>query len=310
MMNKYYLAFDQIEELDIELTNVCNLKCPLCLSQNSEFKNIFNPHNIDLNLIISRIEKFKNIDNILLCGDASEPTLYPQIIELLEYLKSRKNIHVELFTNGNTHDEKWWNKLNTHFNENSFICFTIAGIYKYSNAIYRIGSDLNKILNNIKAFNSGNKFKNTHLQYIRFEYNKHEKTEDVLNVLKQFPTYEIINTDPICERFKKKELENKGICCDKIFQLKYEQKLKQIKKNKPINIFCHNYNKRLIKMDPFGNIYPCILWRLYSNKQQFEYDGYLDYSSIFNNKHVYCYECDVELIKFLKENKRDQIFMC
>jgi hypothetical protein len=79
-------------------------------------------------------------------------------------------------------------------------------------------------------------------------------------------------------------------------------------KSKHLNIndrYCSNYNKRLIKMDNFCNVYPCILYRLYKKDYKFEHNEVLNYSDIFNFVDDFCFECTTDIINFLRENNRD-----
>lgn len=43
----------------------------------------------------------------MLVGSMSEPTLYPEFIPLVAYLKKR-NIKIEICTNGDTRDDDFW----------------------------------------------------------------------------------------------------------------------------------------------------------------------------------------------------------
>jgi wyosine [tRNA(Phe)-imidazoG37] synthetase (radical SAM superfamily) len=90
---------------------------------------------------ITQLNEYKNVKNISLAGFASEPTLYPYIFELIKYLKSR-NIKIELYTNGNTHDKTWWRELGKILTKNDRTYFTICGSTQELHSKYRVGSNL------------------------------------------------------------------------------------------------------------------------------------------------------------------------
>ena len=58
---------DDIIRIELELTNTCNLKCPLCIRQTHDFeKNNKNFRNIDS--IIKQLDEFKNLKYITIAG--------------------------------------------------------------------------------------------------------------------------------------------------------------------------------------------------------------------------------------------------
>lgn len=303
---------DEITEIDIETSNICNLHCPLCFGQRRELSHAFSQKWIDFSKVKSILDEFCNLDTISICGDASEPTLHPQLIDFLDYMKNEKpNLFVELYTNGSTHSNEYWKHLGRHFTAKSSIIFTICGITQRTHSTYRVGSCLKDVISNALAFKDGSTYRNDYIKYIRFEYNRHESSQDIMKVLSMFSSYEIVDTDPIEERF---QFNDEYIACnkvhtDKIFQFKYARELNRAKQDTSRR-YCHNYTRRLLKMDNDCNLYPCIMFRLYNPRYKFIANGMLDYSAIINNKMPFCYECTHQMIRFLKSNNRTQAFMC
>ena len=115
--------------LDVELANVCNLKCPLCLSQlvpgfmGKNGKPVF----LDVGYLIDELEQMPQLEKLSIAGDASEPTLHPDLFRLLDYAKSRKDLFVELYTNASAHPKQYWTDLDSHFSGKSVVYFTICG---------------------------------------------------------------------------------------------------------------------------------------------------------------------------------------
>ena len=140
-----------IIRLELELTSTCNLQCPLCIrtiDQNSINTKIkYRP----LSEIINQLEEaqFNNLKYITIAGPISEPTLYPDLFELLKYLNKRK-LEISLFINGDTHDDLYYKKLGIIFRSGvGHIYFTICGSTQELHSKYRVGSSLEKVLNNL-----------------------------------------------------------------------------------------------------------------------------------------------------------------
>lgn len=312
MINKkFILNKTDIKIVDIELSNICNLKCPLCISQLKNFKFFIKklPKKfIDINKLLIKLSEYPNIEEINIGGNLSEPTLHPELIKFIDYFYY-KNIQINLFTNGTLHNINWWKKLSTHFNSNSKIIFTICGTTQAIHEKYRVGSKLNNILENALAFKNNNH--NDVMQYIKFEYNKNEDNNKIFNILKQFSNYKIIDTDPIYERFNiNKTLANNKICSDLLFSYKYRKLLKKIKETNIKNIQCYCYKNKFIRINNLCQVTPCICYYLFVNQSEFDKDNILDYTDILNGKFQSCIECDKQMLDFLTINNRDQFYMC
>ena len=81
----------------IEITNHCNLECPICIVQNR--------HNYDMSkeefgrILDGLVEKEGLLETINLSG--GEPTMHPQFLELLDMARAKKEIaRVSISTNG------------------------------------------------------------------------------------------------------------------------------------------------------------------------------------------------------------------
>lgn len=153
------LESENVLEIELELTGYCNLKCPLCANQYSFTDHIKGKNIRKIDDWIRQLDKFKNLKSVYLAGILSEPTLYPYLFGLIDYLHSRC-ITIELYSNGNTHNQKWWNDLNKHVNEEDKVFFTICGSTQDIHSRYRVNSNLQQIIDNVMAFKQDNKNKN------------------------------------------------------------------------------------------------------------------------------------------------------
>ncbi len=81
----------------IEITNHCNLECPICIVQN---RNNYNMTKEEFGRILDGlVEKEGTLETINLSG--GEPTLHPQFLEFLDMARAKKEIsRVSISTNG------------------------------------------------------------------------------------------------------------------------------------------------------------------------------------------------------------------
>lgn len=262
---------DDIIRVEIELTNTCNLKCPLCIRQTHDFeKNNKNFRNIDS--IIKQLDEFKNLKYLTIAGQTSEPTLYPQLFDLLVYLINIRKIEVSLYINGETHNDLYYKKLGILFrNSISNIYLTICGSNNELHSKYRIGSNLENILNRyniIKTF-SNNKCV---LTWLIFDYNY----DDYINNKKLFRNYnlEVFNTLPINEAYSLN-----------LSHFTLPKKLHSIynsldKSKQPLKCMSEINKFRII--DFKGEIFPCSMFKNFGTK--------------------FCYECETNNYNILHKN--------
>lgn len=160
---------ESIEWIDIELTSFCNIDCPGCFRQvkRKKVNDILDKDNLTLKQIKKWVTKknFPNCKLINFCGSIDEPTLHPELLEILDWFKG---IDVNISSNGSTKTTKFWSNLGER---KISVFFGIDGIDQESLQKYRIGSNFKKVLENARAFiKSGGK---ATWQFIAFEHNEH-----------------------------------------------------------------------------------------------------------------------------------------
>jgi len=129
--------------ISIEPTNLCDQKCPVCetgLGILNRPRGLMSLENFKR--IIDKI--YKHTNGILLYF-MGETFLNKDAYEMIKYAKS-KNIFVEACTNGNVVDGK--KLVDSGIDE---IQFQIGGTTQEIHQIYRVGGNLEKAINNIKA---------------------------------------------------------------------------------------------------------------------------------------------------------------
>ncbi|WP_084254084.1 radical SAM/SPASM domain-containing protein [Methylobacter marinus] len=159
----------------LEVTNVCNLKCPFCLtgkgiSGNREVRHMKFE---EAKKILDEVGPYLYFLQVYTWG---EPLLNKDLIKIIKYAK-QKNIYVMLSTNATamTHE---YNKSLLEAGID-YIMLAIDGGSENTYKQYRRGGDFNKVLANVNDLLSQCKHQATNTpfiewQYIVFRHNEHE----------------------------------------------------------------------------------------------------------------------------------------
>ena len=297
-MSSYKLPNDQIEEIEIELTGTCNLQCPLCARNNPEAQHLLVKNHRPIEEIIRQLDSYPNLKRICLAGIISEPTLYKDFKRLIQYIGIR-DLEVELYTNAGTHDKFWWSDLGEIFPPNIKIYFTVCGSTQELHSKYRKGSDLAKLLDNVKAFKDTYKYKNDYIQHIKFVYNEEDfKTEAMQNIIKLFNNSFLINSLPYNERFNLEDTEDFNMPENSLHYKNLKKvtlrRFKRLDIKRP-KVNCKAIETKFLSMDQFGNMTPCFLYRMYFDTRYTEVDA----KDIHNGRHLFCYECEKTCTKLM-----------
>jgi len=168
--------FNDINQLQIEITNRCQASCPMC--PRNIHAGIDNPSltindwsYTDFVAIITK-PVLEQIKLLMFCGDFGDPILNKDLIKMCQYVKdTQPNIRVEIYTNGSARSSSWWKDLATSLPIDHTVIFAIDGL-EDTHHIYRIGTNYNQILSNAKDFMSINGI--AEWCYIRFKHNEHQ----------------------------------------------------------------------------------------------------------------------------------------
>ena len=287
---------DDIREIELELTGICNINCPLCMC-NMECAShlVGKPNILPIDKWISILSKYKNTTDVFFAGNLSEPTLYPYLFDLIDYLHGR-GIAVELYTNGMTHCKDWWRELSLHMKQCDKCEFTICGSTQELHGKYRVGSKLDTILENAAAFREiGNH--NDWVQHIRFKYNQEDLALGNMDyIFRQFSHKALIDSNAYNERFN--IVDDVGLNIPDCIHDKYMSIMRYglSRMDQPCHLICKSLDTKFISFDQFGNESPCFLYRIYE-KTPFTHH---DYSRILNNRRHYCFECEKNTKRLLE----------
>ena len=158
-----------------EVTNVCNLKCPFCLTGKgiSGGRDVRHMGFEEAKAIIDEVGDYIYLMQLYTWG---EPLLNKDIYRIIEYAKS-KNIFVMISTNATMLNRKNAEKLiNSGID---YVMVAVDGGSKETYEKYRIGGKYDKVLDNIKGLVQAKTELNKDLpfiewQFIVFRHNEHE----------------------------------------------------------------------------------------------------------------------------------------
>jgi len=172
------LKFNEIyTELEIDITNYCNLQCPLCFRENmpSAMKNNSHMSFEDFKLTVSKFPSLKVISFGFLI---SEPSIHPQFLEFIKYCKKLgKSIVVS--TNGNVRNKAFWAEFASLLDETDRVFWPIDGSTQDMYAKYRVKGSLSKVLGNQQVSVSTNPRIEHITQFIQFKHNVEASLESI-----------------------------------------------------------------------------------------------------------------------------------
>ena len=171
---------DNVKEIHIEPTSLCNAQCPMCA------RNIYgeklNPYIKLKSLPVTwfhdniKPSQIKNLNKIFFCGNVGDPASAPELIEIIKYFKKHNDkITIGLNTNGGLKTTEWWTRLGHTLQGHLDYCvFSIDGL-EDTNHVYRRNVRWTKIMENVQSFIATGA--SAHWDMLVFEHNKHQVEE-------------------------------------------------------------------------------------------------------------------------------------
>ena len=171
---------DNVKEIHIEPTSLCNAECPMC-ARNINGKGL-NPYITLKSLPVKWFEEnitpeqIKQLNKIFFCGNVGDPASAPELIEIAKYFKKHNSdIVVGLNSNGGLKTKAWWKRLGEVLQgELDYCVFSIDGLDD-TNHLYRRNVKWDKVMENASAFISTGA--RAHWDMLVFEHNKHQVKE-------------------------------------------------------------------------------------------------------------------------------------
>jgi len=162
-----------VTDIQIEISNRCNLRCPLCPNGRSEIKR--QKMDISLSFFKEIINDIRIYDPRIQLWNYGEPLLHPRILDILKEIPMSFT-RCELSTNGHIMSEKIAEALvSSGVTE---VIFAIDGLTQETYEIYRRGGNLTRVLKNLNLLVSKrNKYNfdtKITVQFIAFKHNFRE----------------------------------------------------------------------------------------------------------------------------------------
>lgn len=97
--------------VDVELSSVCNLNCPMCYTITEQFKKSVNAGFMDYNLFTRIIHEIGGKVPALRLSLRGEPTLHERFIDCIKFAKSEGIKEVSFLTNGSKLSPEYFKKI-------------------------------------------------------------------------------------------------------------------------------------------------------------------------------------------------------
>lgn len=171
---------DNVKEIHIEPTSLCNANCPMCARTvyGEKLNPYINLKSLPLQWFKENLhpEKIKNLHKVFFCGNVGDPASAPDLLFIIDYFKKHNpDLVVGLNSNGGLKTTQWWKTLGRLLEGKLDYCvFSIDGL-EDTNHIYRRNVRWTKIIENASAFISTGA--SAHWDMLVFEHNKHQVDE-------------------------------------------------------------------------------------------------------------------------------------
>lgn len=97
--------------IDLELSSLCNLKCPMCYTITDSFKKKVKKGYMDFELLKKVIDEIAGKVYAIRLSYRGEPTLHPNFIDAIKYAKDKGIEEVSILTNGAKLDIEYFKKI-------------------------------------------------------------------------------------------------------------------------------------------------------------------------------------------------------
>jgi MoaA/NifB/PqqE/SkfB family radical SAM enzyme len=146
----------EVGRLQLECTNYCNAACPQCDRAYANKKYLNNSyHTLENYKQWLGNYKWDNLELIHFCGNVDEPTINPEIIDIVQWMHTLGNRikRIDISTNGGTRDASFWKKLGNISKEHGKlrVIWGIDGL-EDTNHIYRKNVSWNTLQSNFKTY--------------------------------------------------------------------------------------------------------------------------------------------------------------
>ena len=169
----------QIKAVHYDITDLCNAGCPQCARTNVNgcrpndwlFKKSCSLQDFQR---YSPPEFLQQLEYAFFCGNFGDPATCKDFIDILEYCwSSNPKLKLHMHSNCGIRDVGWWRQLaQTAQGHNFRVVASVDGASQATNALYRVGTDFNRIMANLTAYIAEGGRADWHM--VVFRHNEHE----------------------------------------------------------------------------------------------------------------------------------------
>jgi MoaA/NifB/PqqE/SkfB family radical SAM enzyme len=167
------ITIGQVREIHLELTTLCNARCPLCVRNANGY-----PHNFgypETSLSLEQVKQIFPVDFIRrlhlidFCGNFGDFVMAPDAVEIVEYFRSvNRTTRITINTNGSARDREFWTRIGQC---NVEVIFDLDGL-EDTHAMYRVDTNWQNIIRNAQTVMAAGS--RAIWKMIKFRHNLHQ----------------------------------------------------------------------------------------------------------------------------------------
>ena len=167
---------EDIRDVHLEITSKCQARCPMCPRRinGGPLNPLMSLDEISLDSFKSwfTTEFIQQLDSLFMCGNLGDPIIAQDCLEIFQYLRTTNpTIRLSMHTNGSARGGAWWKEL--AYNKVR-VTFGIDGL-EDTHALYRVGTDYDKIIDNAYDFIQAGGEAEWHM--LLFKHNQNQENE-------------------------------------------------------------------------------------------------------------------------------------
>jgi len=280
-------TYNDLVGLHVELTSNCQASCPMCArNHHGGLENpLLQVNDIDLESFKQFVppEFLKQLHTVTMCGNFGDPILNKDLISIVEYIETTSpETRIDVHTNGSARNIQWWESLARAMPKNHLVQFGIDGL-EDTHALYRVGTDYNKIIENATAFIAQGGL--DRWNFITFKHNEHQ-LETARNLAKDLgfdsfyekqtsrfignPWFDVLDKNGNVTHKLEGPTEQKLIFIDRKTVENYREVIASAK------IDCEVERTKSVYLDALGYLWPCCFVGatpyLHATEEQLVYD--------------------------------------
>lgn len=167
------ISYDQIRDVHLELSSLCNARCPLCPRNFRGYP--YNNGYVEANLTLANAQHIfspdflKQLTRVWINGNFGDVVMNPETPDIVEYFRSHnKDLILEISTNASARDKSFWQRL---ARANVNVSFCLDGL-EDTHHLYRQNTNWKTIIKNAKIFISAGGI--AIWKMIKFKHNEHQ----------------------------------------------------------------------------------------------------------------------------------------